>query len=76
MNTNLINFRLTPDDLAALDAACTRLGASRAAVVRALIAKHAAKLKAVESSPNDPTRPGRRAKKKVKNNFGIVPGWT
>jgi hypothetical protein len=62
MNTTWTKFRLTPDDLAILDAAASRLGVSRAAVVRSLIHRHAGKLKVAEASPNDPTKTGRRRK--------------
>ena len=60
METNWTKFRLTPTDLAILDAAASRLGVSRAAVVRSLIHRHAAKLKVAEASANDPTKQGRR----------------
>mgnify|MGYP000287647423 CR=1 FL=1 len=60
MNTTWTKFRLTPADLAILDAAATRLGVSRASVVRSLIHRHAARLKVAEASANDPTKAGRR----------------
>jgi hypothetical protein len=59
-------MRLLPEELAILDAAAARLNVSRAAVVRALILRHAAKLEAAESRLNDPTRQGRRKRAKAK----------
>lgn len=65
MTSTPFTMRLLPDDLAILDAACARLGVSRAAVVRSLIHRHAGKLMVAEASVNDPTKTGRRRRKSV-----------
>ena len=62
MTSTPFTMRLLPDDLTILDAACARLGVSRAAVVRSLILRHAATLKVAVASANDPTKAGRRRK--------------
>ena len=63
MTSTPFTMRLLPADLTILDAAATRLGVSRAAVVRSLIHRHAAKLRVAESQANDPTKNGRRRSK-------------
>lgn len=69
MTSTPFTMRLLPEELAILDAAAARLKVSRAAVVRALILRHAAKLEKAESRLNDPTI-GHRRRKRAKAKGG------